>query len=94
MLINRSICESLNRTVMTVSTVMIVLMVMLIWGGGGLYDFALVLLIGIIKGTYSSSFVASPILYEIHEYARKKGRSLVGKPAQPKVVRPLVKEKI
>ena len=72
-LINLSICESLNRTVMTVSTVVIVLTVMLLFGGAGLYDFALILLIGIIKGTYSSSFVASPILYEIYLHRRKKG---------------------
>jgi preprotein translocase subunit SecF len=71
-LINLSISESLNRTVMTVSTVVIVLVIMLVFGGSGLYDFALVLLIGIIKGTYSSSFVASPLLYQIHEYERKK----------------------
>ncbi len=76
-MVNRSICESLNRTVMTVSTVSIVLIVMLLVGGAGLYDFALVLLIGIIKGTYSSSFVASPILFELHERARRKGRSIV-----------------
>jgi SecD/SecF fusion protein len=76
-LINHSICESLNRTVMTVSTVVIVLAVMLLVGGAGLYDFALVLLIGIIKGTYSSSFVASPILYEIYLHRRKKGGHIV-----------------
>jgi SecD/SecF fusion protein len=77
-LINLSISESLNRTVMTVSTVVIVLVIMLVFGGSGLYDFALVLLIGITKGTYSSSFVASPLLYQIHEYERKKKLETAG----------------
>ena len=71
-LINRSICESLNRTFNTVGTVIMVLVVMLVLGGKGLYDFALVLLIGIIKGTYSSSFVASPLLYDIGNYLKKR----------------------
>jgi len=75
-LINLSISESLNRTVMTVSTVVIVLVIMLIFGGSGLFDFALVLLIGIVKGTYSSLYVASPLLYLLHERARKKGKAI------------------
>ena len=76
-MINRSICDSLNRTVMTVSTVLIVLGAMLLIGGAGLYDFALLLLIGIIKGTYSSTFVASPLLYELHQRAKRKGKTIV-----------------
>lgn len=92
--INQSICESLNRTFMTVSTVLIVLLVMLFIGGVGLRDFALVLLIGIIKGTYSSSFIACPILYEMYVAAKKKGRSILGRrtkiPAAPAERRPAV----
>ena len=75
-LINRSISESLNRTVMTVSTVLMVLLTMLVLGGAGLYDFALVLFIGILKGTYSSSFVAAPILYELYLRAQRMGKDI------------------
>lgn len=89
-LINTSICESLNRTVTTVSTVLIVLLVMLLWGGRGLHDFALLLLIGIIKGTYSSSFVASPLLYDIHRYMDKKAAKA---PASAKTIRPMLDDK-
>ncbi|MCX7964235.1 MAG: protein translocase subunit SecD [Candidatus Sumerlaea chitinivorans] len=71
-LINRSISESLNRTVNTVGTVIVVLVVMLLLGGKGLHDFALVLLIGVIKGTYSSSFVASPLLFDLHNYMKRR----------------------
>jgi SecD/SecF fusion protein len=61
-IINLSINESLNRTVVTSITTLIVILAMLIFGGAGLYYFALTLLIGLITGTYSSSFVASPFL--------------------------------
>lgn len=73
-LVDLSISETMNRTISTVSTVICVLVVMLIFGGAGLHDFALVLLIGIIKGTYSSSFIAAPILYELHERQKQKGK--------------------
>jgi SecD/SecF fusion protein len=86
-LVNRSICESLNRTVMTVSTTLITLVTMLLIGGAGLYDFALVLLIGIIKGTYSSSFIAAPLLVALHEYRRKRREARGG----AQVVAPLIK---
>lgn len=75
-IINLSISESLNRTIMTVSTVVVVLTVMLVMGGSGLYDFALVLLIGVIKGTYSSLYVASSLVYFLHERARKQGKAI------------------
>ncbi|MCX7017957.1 MAG: protein translocase subunit SecD [Candidatus Sumerlaeota bacterium] len=92
-LINTSICESLNRTIMTVSTVLLVLLVMLLIGGSGLFDFALVLFIGIIKGTYSSSFVASPILYDIHRWQQKRASAARQQAASTKVVTSLIKEK-
>lgn len=91
-LINRSISESLNRTMMTGSTVMLVLVVMLMFGGSGLYDFALVLLIGIIKGTYSSTFIASPLLYELHLRSQRKAGVGGKRTADAKVVRPLITE--
>lgn len=89
-LINRSICESLNRTVNTVGTVLMVLVVMLVLGGKGLHDFALVLLIGIIKGTYSSSFVASPLLYDLTNYAKRRAMQRGG----ARQVSPLLKENV
>lgn len=75
-LINMSINESLNRTIITVSTVALVLITMLIFGGTGLFDFALVLLMGILLGTYSSIFLAAPLVFIMHERARKKGKAI------------------
>src|SRR5690606_11083634 len=82
-MMNSSISESLNRTVMTVSTVVIVLSIMMLFGGSGLYDFVLVMLIGIVAGTYSSCFLASPMLYDIHQHYRKKGKKVGATSVRP-----------
>ncbi|TVM18342.1 protein translocase subunit SecF [Oceanidesulfovibrio indonesiensis] len=60
--INRSINQTLSRTVLTSGTTLLVVASLFIFGGGVIHDFALALLIGIGVGTYSSIFVASPIL--------------------------------
>lgn len=60
--INRSINETLSRTILTSGTTLIVVLALTLLGGGIIHDFALALLIGILVGTYSSIFVASPIL--------------------------------
>jgi len=60
--INSSINETLSRTILTSSTTLIVVAALFILGGGVIHDFAFALLVGIIVGTYSSIFVASPIL--------------------------------
>jgi len=61
--INRSINEVLSRTVITSGTVFMVVLALLLLGGELLRDFALALMIGVVVGTYSSIFVASPIVY-------------------------------
>ncbi len=61
-IINSSINETLSRTILTSGTTMIVLLALFIWGGGIIHDFAVTLIIGVIVGTYSSVYVASPIL--------------------------------
>ena len=60
--INRSINETMSRTILTSGTTLIVVLALTLLGGGIIHDFALALLIGILVGTYSSIFVASPIL--------------------------------
>ncbi|MDI6735608.1 MAG: protein translocase subunit SecF [bacterium] len=73
--INSSINEVLSRTIVTSVTVLIVLLALIIRGSQVTFDFCLVLLIGVIVGTYSSVFVASPILVEWHLLATKKVKS-------------------
>ena len=64
-LVNRSINETLPRTVLTSGTTLGVLMALLIFGGAVIRDFTTVLILGVVVGTYSSIFVASPALLEI-----------------------------
>ena len=60
--INTSINETLSRTVLTSTTTLIVVLALFILGGGVIHDFAFALLVGVLTGTYSSIFVASPVL--------------------------------
>ncbi len=61
-LVNDSINEVLSRTIITSLTVVLVLIPLVLFGGEVLHDFSIALLMGVVVGTYSSVFVASPIL--------------------------------
>ena len=62
-LIDVSIYQTLSRTVLTVITVLIVLVPLFFFGGVEIEDFALIMIIGVTIGTYSSIFIASTSLY-------------------------------
>ena len=66
-LVNRSINETLPRTVLTSGTTLAVLLSLLVLGGAVLRPFTLVLILGVLIGTYSSIFIASPALLEIQK---------------------------
>jgi len=70
--LDRSINETLPRTVLTSSTTLVALVALFVLGGTVIRPFALVLILGIVIGTYSSIFVASPALLEIHRQARRR----------------------
>ncbi|MCF8041072.1 MAG: protein translocase subunit SecF [Desulfarculaceae bacterium] len=65
--INASINQTLSRTILTSGTTLIVLLCLFVLGGGVIEDFALALLVGVVVGTYSSVFVASPVLLLLPE---------------------------
>jgi preprotein translocase subunit SecF len=71
LIINRSINETLSRTLLTSVTTLVVVIALFILGGGIIHDFAFALIIGVIVGTYSSVYVASPVLI-IWQQAMKK----------------------
>jgi len=73
-IINVSINETLSRTVLTSLTTLVVVVSIFLLGGGLIKDFAFALIIGILIGTYSSIFVASPILLGIHGLTAKKDK--------------------
>lgn len=60
--INISVNQTLSRTILTSGTTLLVVLSLAILGGGAIHDFAIALLVGVVVGTYSSIFVASPIL--------------------------------
>ncbi|MDG5467645.1 protein translocase subunit SecF [Deltaproteobacteria bacterium IMCC39524] len=66
--VNSSINETLSRTILTSGTTMLVVLALFVFGGGVIHNFAFALLIGILVGTYSSIFVASPVLIFWDDY--------------------------
>ena len=65
-LTNLSINETLSRTLLTSLTTLIASLALYLFGGGVINDFAFILVVGVIAGTYSSIFIASPILLLWH----------------------------
>ena len=80
-LMDRSINQTLSRTFITSGTTLVVVLSLYIFGGDVINTFAFVLLIGILVGTYSSIFIASPVALGINKLlvARREGRRLKGK---------------
>ena len=81
-IVNRSINETLPRTVMTSGTTLAALFALYLFGGGIIRPFALILIVGILVGTYSSIFVASPALLEIEHRWKRKEHPGRAKPAR------------
>lgn len=60
-IVDLSLTETLRRTIMTISTVLVVVLAMLFLGGDGLFWFSVAFFIGLIAGTYSSTYISSSI---------------------------------
>jgi SecD/SecF fusion protein len=77
-IVNRSMSEVLTRSLATSFTTLLAVVSLLVFGGATLQDFAFAMLIGIISGTYSSIFIASPVLTAWKEreqgFARRRER--------------------
>jgi SecD/SecF fusion protein len=71
--INRAINETLSRTIMTSLTVFLTILILFIFGGEVTRGFAFAMLIGVVTGTYSSIFVAAPVLVDFAKH-RPLGR--------------------
>jgi len=80
-LINMSINQSLSRTINTALTTILPVLALYFFGGNILSDFALALFIGMVAGTYSSIFIASPLLLEWNKLFKihQKGIRVTGK---------------
>ena len=94
--INRSINQTLSRTVLTSGATMLVVVAIFVLGGEVLNTFALTLIIGIITGTYSSIYVASPVVVIWKDFVERRRVKRVpvkvvpppAEPALPKVAAP------
>ena len=64
---NEAISNTVSRTLITSATTMIVVLVLLIFGGEVLRGFSFALLIGILIGTYSSIFIATPVVLDLNK---------------------------
>src|SRR5580704_13923252 len=69
-LINLALNETLSRTILTVSTVALAVLSLLVFGGEVLKGFSIAMLWGIVIGTYSSLFIAAPLLYYVQPNSR------------------------
>jgi preprotein translocase subunit SecF len=75
-IVNHSILQTIGRSIMTSLTVVITLVALLLFGGAAINNFIIALLIGIVSGTYSSIFVAAPLLVDWHLWEdRRHGRA-------------------
>ena len=70
--LNNSVNETLNRTVITSLTTLLTVISLFFFGGAVIHDFSFAMLVGVIVGTYSSIFVATPLLAEWYLAVEKK----------------------
>ena len=68
---NISINETLGRTILTSGTVMMVVLILFFFGGPVIHDFAFTLIVGLISGTYSTVYIASPVVLVWEKYVSK-----------------------
>lgn len=83
-IVDRSITETMARSINTSLTVLIVLLAFFLFGGGSIHNFILALLIGILSGTYSSIFNAAPLLVSYNKHKIKKAAKTKDKPDKKK----------
>ena len=75
--------QTLSRTIITGGATLIVVLLLFFIGGSVIHDFAFALLIGILIGTYSSIFIASPLVVDWHRLF-EEGRTPASKPGKAK----------
>lgn len=77
-IINRSVNETLSRTIITSLTVFFVVLTLFVFGGEVIHDFSFALLIGVIVGSYSTIYVASPMVYEWELFQKRRAALIKG----------------
>jgi preprotein translocase subunit SecF len=70
--VNKSLNQTLSRTILTSATTLLAVLLLLFFGGNVIHDFALALTIGVLIGTYSSIYVAAPYVIMWQDWAKKR----------------------
>jgi preprotein translocase subunit SecF len=86
-IVNTSITQSLSRTIITSLTTLMAVAALYVFGTGAIKDFALNLIVGILVGTYSSIFIASPVLLGWTNAAQKRKAKKSGVSIEAPVVK-------
>jgi preprotein translocase subunit SecF len=81
-IVNRSINQTLSRTILTAGLTFLTVLALFLFGGEVLHGFSLALVIGILIGTYSSIAIAAPILVAYQDWRIEKGRRPVAMPGK------------
>ena len=63
--VNESINATLSRTLLTSMTTLLSVAMLMVFGGGAIFDFALAIFVGVVAGTYASAFIASPVMLAV-----------------------------
>jgi preprotein translocase subunit SecF len=77
--VDESLNCTLSRTVLTSVTTFLVVAVMLVCGGIAINDFMIIMALGIIIGSYSSLYIASPVIVFYHRLKNKKIKPMINK---------------
>ena len=77
-IVNRSINQTLSRTILTAGLTFLTVLALFVFGGEVLHGFSFALVIGILIGTYSSIAIAAPILVAYQDWKAKRGRPVAG----------------
>ena len=74
-IINMAINSTLSRTVITSLLTMVVVLILFLFGGSSIRGFAFALVVGIIVGTYSSIFIAAPVVYDLAKSLKSESKA-------------------
>jgi SecD/SecF fusion protein len=83
-IINAAVNNTISRTTITSFTTLLVVLILFLFGGSSIKGFSFALVVGIIVGTYSSIFIATPIMYDLTKDEELKPKVVEKKPADKK----------
>jgi preprotein translocase subunit SecF len=93
-IVNRSINQTLSRTILTAGLTFLTVLALFLFGGEVLRGFSFALVVGILIGTYSSIAIAAPILVAYQDWRQERGKKPIAMPARTGTRQESAKEKV